>query len=104
MVGTEALMEERRLLVTRRSVDTEALAEYHRGWETLRLAATATGAHAWRFRSGSKDFIEFLEFRDQPDPRSSSEVARLLSVLDGISVGNTEEWVDATHPEHTDKT
>jgi hypothetical protein len=61
----------------------------------VQAAATAAGAHAWRFSAcGDPGHnLEFLEFAEGADPRDRPEVAALLSRLDAeIGEAQVEEW------------
>jgi hypothetical protein len=58
-------------------------------------AATAAGAHAWRFAAcgDPRQNLEFLEFAEGADPRDLPEVAVLLARLDAdIGEAEVEEW------------
>lgn len=85
----------RRLVSTRRRTDPAARERYDALWSALQGAATAAGAHAWRFVArGDPDLhLEFLEFAAGSDPRDLPEVHSLLARL-GAEVGGAEveEW------------
>ena len=88
----------------RRPVPTERRPEYDAAWARLRDAATARGAHAWRFISAVRPdlFLEFVEFAADADPRSRPEIVNALEALDrefGTAAGPTaavEEWREVT--------
>jgi hypothetical protein len=84
----------RRLISIRRKVAAELSAEYDAAWAKLRDAVTGGGAHAWRFASAAypSEYLEFLEFASGADPRARSPVAELLSALDRLAGGTSEEW------------
>ncbi len=92
-------MSERRLVSVRRRVPRERWSEYDAAWARLHRAATARGAHAWRFVSGEREnlYIEFLEFAAGSDPRSDPEAAAALADLqksfgDAPPSAAVEEW------------
>jgi hypothetical protein len=85
----------RRLVSQIRKVPEPARAAYESRWEHLRRAATALGAHAWRFRSSihPERYLEFLEFAADGDPRPDAAVADLLLSLDrDLGPAEVEEW------------
>jgi hypothetical protein len=88
-------MAARRLVSQTRSVPAASRAGYDAGWEAVRAAATARGAHAWRFRSTihPERYLEFLEFAPGDDPRLDPAVAGPLLLLDrDIGPAQAEEW------------
>lgn len=88
---------DRRLLVMRRSVPSQAEGEYATLWSELSRVATSAGCHAWRFRSPSdeRERLEFLEFEATADLRRNDEAARILERLDGeIGMSSVEEWLE----------
>ena len=85
----------RRLVGQVRSVAAAARGEYDARWEELRGAATALGAHAWRFHSTIHPdrYLEFLEFAADRDPRLDETVAGPLLALDrDLGPAEAEEW------------
>jgi hypothetical protein len=84
----------RRLVSTRRRVVAELSAEYDRAWAKLREEVIGSGAHAWRFVSAGypTEYLEFLEFASGADPRVRPPAAELLSELDRLAGGSSEEW------------
>ncbi len=77
-------MKERRLMSIRRLVSPERREEYDAAWARLHAAATARGAHAWRFASVTHDdvYVEFLEFTPDQDPREDLEAGAALRALE----------------------
>ena len=88
---------ERRLVSLKREVAAAAAELYDEIWAGIVAAATATGAHAWRFSAEGEttSFIEFLEDRRGSDPRSDAALEASLRRLDEIASGGVEEWEDA---------
>jgi hypothetical protein len=87
----------RRLVSLRRRTDPAGRARYDTLWSGLRDAATAAGAHAWRFVAcGDPDQnLEFLEFAQGADPRYLPEVAAFLTRLEAEAGGSeAEEWIE----------
>jgi hypothetical protein len=85
----------RRLVGQTRSVAAQDRAAYDARWEELRSAATALGAHAWRFLSTihPERYLEFLEFAADRDPRLHATVAGPLLALDrDLGPAEAEEW------------
>jgi hypothetical protein len=80
-------------------------AAYHEAWASLHAAATATGAHAWRFVSARTPglFLEFLEFASdgglREDPGTLAAIARLHEGFgDPYPPPDTlEEWNEIPH-------
>jgi hypothetical protein len=97
-------MIERRLISIRRMVPAERRFEYETAWRELHRAATALGAHAWRFHADEVDglFLEFLEFGTDADIRGDPEVLEAIKALhegfhDPYPMPKTiEEWIEAT--------
>ena len=88
----------RRLVSLRRLVPSTDLAHYEDLWSSLQSAAVALGAHAWRFaaRDDPSRYLEFLEFAEEADPRSRSDVGDFLTRLDReIGAAELEEWVES---------
>ena len=88
-------MAARQLVSLVRTVAETAHAAYDSRWEDLRGAATALGAHAWRFHSTlhPERYLEFLEFAADGDPRGDATVAGLLLALDrDLGPAEVEEW------------
>ncbi len=90
-------MTERRLVEIRRRIQRDSGGMYESAWRELETAVTATGSHAWRFRSADDAdlYIEFLEFRASADPRSRPDVQSALQAMEALAPGSVEEWVDA---------
>lgn len=90
-------MGSRLLLVVRRRVSAADSAVYDEAWSRFREAALGKGAKAWRFRStgDAHEFLEFLEFSANADPREDEAIRAAVAVLDGVSPAATEEWEDA---------
>jgi hypothetical protein len=89
-------VSERRLVSIRRMVSAERRAAYDLAWERLHGEVTDLGAHAWRFRSTTEPdlFLEFLEFKADPDPRRYPAVAAAFDDLETASpAAAAEEWV-----------
>jgi hypothetical protein len=89
-------VSERRLVSIRRTVATGHAAAYDVAWSRLHRAATALGAHAWRFRSliDAELRLEFLECKDAVDPRDQPAVADALAALDQLAHAHSvEEWI-----------
>ena len=87
----------RQLVSQTRSVPVSARPVYDAAWERLRAAATALGAHAWRFQSTIHPdrYLEFLEFAADRDPRADATVAAPLLALDrDLGPAGAEEWVE----------
>jgi hypothetical protein len=85
----------RHLVAQTRDVPAEARAAYDARWVELHAAATALGAHAWRFRSTihPERYLEFLEFAADHDPRQEAPVAGPLLALDrDLGPAEVEEW------------
>jgi hypothetical protein len=85
----------RRLVSLRRRADPAAGERYDALWSELRGAATAAGAHAWRFVAHGDPglHLEFLEFAEGADPREVPEVASLLARLHAeVGGAEGEEW------------
>lgn len=85
----------RRLVGQIRMVPAQAGCAYEARWEELRAAATALGAHAWRFQSTIQPerYLEFLEFAADRDPRLDETVAGPLLALDrDLGPAEAEEW------------
>ncbi|HEV2132320.1 MAG TPA: hypothetical protein VGR27_14490 [Longimicrobiaceae bacterium] len=82
-------MKERRLVATRRLVSPERRAEYDAAWVRLHTAATARGAHAWRFAAADRGdvYVEFLEFAAEHDPREDFEAGAALRTLEATFPG-----------------
>ena len=90
-------MAGRRLVGQTRTVAAAARAGYDAAWERVRAAATALGAHAWRFQSTIHPdrYLEFLEFAAERDPRRDATVAAPLLALDrDLGPAGAEEWVE----------
>ena len=90
-------MAARHLVSQTRPVPISARAGYDALWERLREAATAAGAHAWRFQSTVHPdrYLEFLEFAAERDPRTDATVVAPLLALDrDLGPAGTEEWVE----------
>ena len=90
-------MAGRRLVGQTRTVAAAARAGYDAGWERVRAAATALGAHAWRFQSTIHPdrYLEFLEFAADRDPRPHPSVAGpLLALARDLGPAEAEEWVE----------
>ena len=88
---------ERRLVSLKREVAAAAAELYDEIWAGIVAAATATGAHAWRFSAASDPTLrlEFLEFKAGADPRSATEAGALLGRLDReIAPAIVEEWLE----------
>lgn len=87
----------RRLVSLRRRTDPADRAQYDALWAGLQGAATAAGAHAWRFVACGDpgQSLEFLEFAQGADPRDLPEVATLLTRLDAeAGRAEAEEWTE----------
>ena len=85
----------RRLVGQIRTVAAADRAGYDARWEELRSAATAFGAHAWRFHSTIHPdrYLEFLEFAADRDPRLDETVGGPLLALDrDLGPAEAEEW------------
>ena len=85
----------RRLVGQIRTVAAPARAAYDARWEEVRGAATALGAHAWRFASTihPERYLEFLEFAADRDPRHDASLAGPLLALDrDLGAAEAEEW------------
>lgn len=93
-------MADRCLVSIIRELPASRLPTYEGAWSTLEAAVTATGAHAWRFRSDTRPdrFIEFLEFGAGQDPRDLPDITAHLAALERVAPGLTEEWLDASNP------
>ena len=97
---------ERRLISIRRMVPAERREGYEGAWRDLHAAATAQGAHAWRFRSDEVEglFLEFLEFGEDADIRGDMEVLNAIKALhegwhDPYPMPRTiEEWIEEPTP------
>jgi hypothetical protein len=92
----------RTLLSLRRPVAPERRAAYDAAWARLHAAATARGAHAWRFRSAADEerALEFLEFAAEADVRAHPEVRAALDALEESSApAVVEEWIESPLPE-----
>jgi hypothetical protein len=88
-------MGARHLVSQERRVEPASRVAYDAAWEALRGAATAAGAHAWRFRSTihPERYLEFLEFAADRDPRQDAAVADPLLALDrDLGPAEPEEW------------
>jgi hypothetical protein len=86
---------DRRLVSQRRTVSAGLLPLYEQRWADLHLAATALGAHAWRFVSSTDPcaYLEFIEFRAGADPRADPAVRAALRLLDEhVGASAEEEW------------
>lgn len=97
-------MSERRLVSLRRYVpDPGDRPAYDQAWLRLHTAATARGAHAWRFASADRPgaFLEFLEFGPESDIRADpGTLGAIKSLYEEFGqVPPTalimEEWVEA---------
>lgn len=92
----------RRLVSLRRQAPHERRSEYDASWGRLATAASAEGAHAWRFVSAERDelFLEFLEFAADRDPRVDTECSAALRTLHALfptpppAAAFVEEWVE----------
>jgi hypothetical protein len=76
-------------------MDPAEHARYDALWSGVQTAATAAGAHAWRFVAcgDPRQTLEFLEFPEGADPRDLPEVAALLARLDAeAGEAEVEEW------------
>jgi len=84
----------RRLISTRREITPGGQAAYDAAWSSLAQHARAGGAHAWRFVSAAYpiQYLEFLEFATDADPRSGEAIAAALAEMDLIAEGAVEEW------------
>ncbi len=95
-VTTRAItMKQRQLVSIRREILRQQREEYDAAWVRLHAAATARGAHAWRFASASREdlYIEFLESAAEQDPRDDAAVAAALRELETTFGTNAvEEW------------
>jgi hypothetical protein len=90
-------MGARRLVSQTRTVPAADRAGYDAGWERVRAAVTALGAHAWRFQSTihPERYLEFLEFAADRDPRPDATVAAPLHDLDrDLGPAEAEEWLE----------
>jgi hypothetical protein len=88
---------QRRLLSVRRQVPVDRSQSYQSLWTALAAAATAGGAHAWRFVSSidAESHLEFLEFGAGADPREAGEVRMLIDRLEAEAGASTvEEWIE----------
>ena len=91
----------RHLISIRRLVPLEQRSDYDAAWARLHQAATATGAHAWRFVSAAEAdlFLEFLEFAADSTLREDPAVIEAIRTLheqfgDPYPQPNTlEEWI-----------
>ena len=98
---------ERRLVSIRRSVAPDRRDEYDMAWRLLHAAATARGAHAWRFRAASTPdlFLEFLEFGAEADLREDPAALAAIMALhesfgDPYPAPRTlEEWIEIPTPD-----
>lgn len=98
----------RRLVSIRRMVGLEApdRARYDALWSALHDAATARGAHAWRFESADDPgvFLEFLEFGPESDVRADPDALEAIRALHAgfgqpYPIPKTlEEWTEAPLP------
>ena len=88
---------QRRLLSVRRQVPIDRSQLYQALWTALATAATAGGAHAWRFVSSidAECHLEFLEFGADSDPREAVEVRALIDRLEAeVGASTFEEWIE----------
>lgn len=93
---------ERRLVSIRRHVPTAQLETYLTLWIQLRVAAQASGAHAWNFVSADvpEVYLEFLEFGAESDIRSDPGVLGAIKALHEAfgepypPPQTLEEWVE----------
>lgn len=93
---------ERRLISIRRLVPADQRSAYDAAWEALRTAATARGAHAWRFLSADEEdvVLEFLEFGMEADVREDEDVLGAIQELHRSFGGvypipkTIEEWIE----------
>jgi hypothetical protein len=86
---------DRHLVSQRRTVPAERLPLYEQRWADLHVAATALGAHAWRFVSSTDPcaYLEVIEFRTDADPRADPAVRNALRLLDArVGASAVEEW------------
>lgn len=101
-------MSQRRLVSIRRFVGAsdEERARYDALWAGLHDAATARGAHAWRFASADAPgvFLEFLEFGPESDVRADPATLEAIRALHAgfgqvYPMPQTlEEWSEAPLP------
>jgi hypothetical protein len=91
----------RTLVSLRRELPAGEGAAYHAAWARLHAAATARGAHAWRFRSTERESLslEFLEFAAEADVREDPEVRAALRALEDAAPAIIEEWTESPLPE-----
>lgn len=87
----------RKLLVTRRTVPLDRSDEYMETWQLVARAAEALPGRAWLFRRAGHDdqYVEFIEWQDDP---AAGDVEILLAVrreLDGVGSGHTDELEEA---------
>lgn len=99
-------MTARRRLVSIRRWVGDAQEDYEPLWAGLHAAATARGAHAWRFASADQPgvHLEFLEFGDESDIRADPETLEAIRALharfgEPYPVPQTlEEWTETPLP------
>ncbi len=97
---------ERRLVSIRRSVSPERRDDYDAAWGLLHAAATARGAHAWRFRAAAVPdlFLEFLEFGSDADLREDpAALAAIMALHEAFGdrypePKTLEEWIEIPTP------
>lgn len=92
----------RKLIITKRDVETDRIASYDAEWRRFERAAAdrPVRTNAWRFKSADTPgaFVEFLEFPADADPRPDPALNAALRALDAIAPANSEEWDDAPVP------
>ena len=87
----------RKLLVTRRTVPLDRADEYADAWQLVVRAAAALPGRAWLFRRAGHDdqYVEFIEWQDEPSFADAEVILALLRELDAYGNGHTDELEEA---------
>lgn len=93
-------MKSRQLLTSRRTIPLDRVDDYLLGWQKVRTAAEAAGAHAWLYRGTRRQdhFIEFLEWDDETEPAlpEHNDVASARTELDDtFGPGIVDNWEES---------